>query len=188
MGRTLIRRYSHKTGLSGPRLWSIKILPINMILAIPFSTMVVILLLWFGITTPLTFLGAFYGYKKRAIEHPVRTNTIPRTIPEQIFYTKPLPGIVMGGILPFGCIFIQLFFIMNSIWSHQVRIYWVSSQFHPRFSSRFHFTFRSTICLDLFSWSHWFWSLHVRKPQFYFVISIWLPKIIDGGGEGKNHK
>ena len=97
-------------------------LPINMILAIPFSTMVVILLLWFGITTPLTFLGAFYGYKKRAIEHPVRTNTIPRTIPEQIFYTKPLPGIVMGGILPFGCIFIQLFFIMNSIWSHQVRI------------------------------------------------------------------
>ena len=84
--------------------------------------MVVILLLWFGITTPLTFLGAFYGYKKRAIEHPVRTNTIPRTIPEQIFYTKPLPGIVMGGILPFGCIFIQLFFIMNSIWSHQVRL------------------------------------------------------------------
>ena len=26
----------------------------------------------------------------------------------------------MGGILPFGCIFIQLFFILNSIWSHQV--------------------------------------------------------------------
>ena len=136
-----------------------------MILAIPFSTMVVILLLWFGITTPLTFLGAFYGYKKRAIEHPVRTNTIPRTIPEQIFYTKPLPGIVMGGILPFGCIFIQLFFIMNSIWSHQVSIYRVSSRFHPvftlvshpfgpRFSSRFHLSFRSTTCLDLFSWSH----------------------------------
>ena len=95
--------------------------------------MVVILLLWFGITTPLTFLGAFYGYKKRAIEHPVRTNTIPRTIPEQIFYTKPLPGIVMGGILPFGCIFIQLFFIMNSIWSHQVRLkrvrIWVPKNF-----------------------------------------------------------
>lgn len=26
----------------------------------------------------------------------------------------------MGGILPFGCIFIQLFFILNSIWSHQM--------------------------------------------------------------------
>ncbi|KAJ8256079.1 hypothetical protein COCON_G00199430 [Conger conger] len=54
------------------------------------------------------------------MEHPVRTNQIPRQIPEQSFYTKPLPGIVMGGILPFGCIFIQLFFILNSIWSHQM--------------------------------------------------------------------
>uniref|UniRef100_A0A914S255 Transmembrane 9 superfamily member n=2 Tax=Ascarididae TaxID=6250 RepID=A0A914S255_PAREQ len=31
-------------------------------------------------------------------------------------YTKPIPGMLMGGILPFGCIFIQLFFILNSIW------------------------------------------------------------------------
>lgn len=52
----------------------------------------------------------------QGIEHPVRTNQIPRQVPEQSFYTKPLPGIVMGGILPFGCIFIQLFFILNSIW------------------------------------------------------------------------
>lgn len=55
-------------------------------------------------------------FRLKAIEHPVRTNQIPRQIPEQSFYTKPLPGIVMGGILPFGCIFIQLFFILNSIW------------------------------------------------------------------------
>ena len=124
--------------------------------------MVVILLLWFGITTPLTFLGAFYGYKKRAIEHPVRTNTIPRTIPEQIFYTKPLPGIVMGGILPFGCIFIQLFFIMNSIWSHQVRLKRVnlkdlgSQKFREIFGlGVFEWRiFRSTTCLDLFSSFH----------------------------------
>lgn len=55
-------------------------------------------------------------FRLKAIEHPVRTNQIPRQIPEQSFYTKPLPGIIMGGILPFGCIFIQLFFILNSIW------------------------------------------------------------------------
>jgi len=46
----------------------------------------------------------------------VRTNQIPRQIPQQSFFTKPVPGIIMGGILPFGCIFIQLFFILNSIW------------------------------------------------------------------------
>ncbi|GCC38407.1 transmembrane 9 superfamily member 2-like [Chiloscyllium punctatum] len=88
--------------------------------AIPFGTLVAILAMWFGISVPLTFVGAYFGFKKRPIDHPVRTNQIPRQIPEQSFFTKPLPGIVMGGILPFGCIFIQLFFILNSIWSHQM--------------------------------------------------------------------
>ncbi|XP_029020387.1 transmembrane 9 superfamily member 2 isoform X2 [Betta splendens] len=88
--------------------------------AIPFGTLVAILALWFGISVPLTFVGAYFGFKKPAIEQPVRTNQIPRQIPEQSFFTKPIPGIVMGGILPFGCIFIQLFFILNSIWSHQM--------------------------------------------------------------------
>lgn len=88
--------------------------------AMPFGTLVAILALWFCISVPLTFIGAYFGFKKAGIEHPVRTNQIPRQIPEQSFYTKPLPGIVMGGILPFGCIFIQLFFILNSIWSHQM--------------------------------------------------------------------
>ncbi|XP_063288071.1 transmembrane 9 superfamily member 2-like [Pelobates fuscus] len=88
--------------------------------AIPFGTLVAILAMWFGISVPLTFLGAYFGFKQRAIEHPVRTNQIPRQIPQQSFFTKSFPGIIMGGILPFGCIFIQLFFILNSIWSHQM--------------------------------------------------------------------
>nr|XP_004225567.1 LOW QUALITY PROTEIN: transmembrane 9 superfamily member 2-like [Ciona intestinalis] len=88
--------------------------------AIPFSTLVAILALWFGISVPLTFIGAYFGYKRRPLEHPVRTNQIPRQIPDQVIYTKPLTCIVMGGVLPFGCIFIQLFFILNSIWSHQL--------------------------------------------------------------------
>ncbi|XP_065575897.1 transmembrane 9 superfamily member 2-like isoform X2 [Artemia franciscana] len=87
---------------------------------VPFPTLVALLALSFGISLPLTFVGAFFGFRKRGTEHPVRTNQIPRQIPEQSFYTKPLPGIIMGGILPFGCIFIQLFFILNSIWSNQM--------------------------------------------------------------------
>nr|XP_033800371.1 transmembrane 9 superfamily member 2-like [Geotrypetes seraphini] len=88
--------------------------------AIPFGTLVAILSMWFGISVPLTFIGAYFGFKQRPIEHPVRTNQIPRQIPEQSLFTKSFPGIIMGGILPFGCIFIQLFFILNSIWSHQM--------------------------------------------------------------------
>ncbi|XP_018569318.1 transmembrane 9 superfamily member 2 [Anoplophora glabripennis] len=88
--------------------------------AVPFSTLVGLLALWLLVSVPLTFVGAFFGFRKRALEHPVRTNQIPRLIPEQTVYTQPLPGIIMGGVLPFGCIFIQLFFILNSIWSSQM--------------------------------------------------------------------
>lgn len=88
--------------------------------AVPFSTLIALLALWFGISVPLTFGGAYIGFRKRPFEHPVRTNQIPRQIPDQTVYTQPIPGIIMGGILPFGCIFIQLFFILNSIWSSQI--------------------------------------------------------------------
>ncbi|KAF7997992.1 hypothetical protein HCN44_009390 [Aphidius gifuensis] len=88
--------------------------------AVPFSTLIALLALWFGVSVPLTFIGAYFGFRKRALEHPVRTNQIPRQIPEQSFYTQSIPGVVMGGVLPFGCVFIQLFFILNSLWSSQM--------------------------------------------------------------------
>ncbi|EDW13515.2 transmembrane 9 superfamily member 2 [Drosophila mojavensis] len=88
--------------------------------AVPFSTLIALLALWFGVSVPLTFVGAYFGFRKRSLEHPVRTNQIPRQIPDQSIYTQPIPGIVMGGVLPFGCIFIQLFFILSSLWSNQM--------------------------------------------------------------------
>lgn len=88
--------------------------------AVPFGILVGLLSMWLLVSVPLTFLGAFFGFRKRPLEHPVRTYQIPRLIPEQSVYTQPVPGIIMGGVLPFGCIFIQLFFIMNSIWSSQM--------------------------------------------------------------------
>ena len=81
--------------------------------AMPFFTLCGLLALWFLVSTPLVFLGSYLGFKKASIENPVRTNQIPRQIPTQYFYTQRIPGILMGGILPFGCIFIQLFFILN---------------------------------------------------------------------------
>ncbi|CAF5105640.1 unnamed protein product, partial [Rotaria sp. Silwood1] len=84
--------------------------------AIPFTTFIALLALWFCVSTPLVFFGAYRGFKNHAPQSPVRTNQIPRQIPEQTFYTKPLPGILMGGVLPFGCIFIQLFSIYMKIY------------------------------------------------------------------------
>ncbi|KAJ8750930.1 hypothetical protein K2173_016111 [Erythroxylum novogranatense] len=87
--------------------------------AVPFGTMFALVALWFGISVPLVFVGSYIGYKKPAVEDPVKTNKIPRQIPEQAWYMNPAFSILIGGILPFGAVFIELFFILTSIWLHQ---------------------------------------------------------------------
>lgn len=87
--------------------------------AVPFGTMFALVFLWFGIAVPLVFVGSYVGFKKPAIEDPVKTNKIPRQIPEQAWYMNPVFSILIGGILPFGAVFIELFFILTSIWLQQ---------------------------------------------------------------------
>ncbi|XP_065849339.1 transmembrane 9 superfamily member 8 [Euphorbia lathyris] len=87
--------------------------------AVPFGTMFALVFLWFGISVPLVFVGSYIGFKKPAIEDPVKTNKIPRQIPEQAWYMNPAFSVLIGGILPFGAVFIELFFILTSIWLNQ---------------------------------------------------------------------
>ncbi|KAK4600591.1 hypothetical protein RGQ29_010299 [Quercus rubra] len=87
--------------------------------AVPFGTMFALVFLWFGISVPLVFVGGYVGFRKPAIEDPVKTNKIPRQIPEQAWYMNPIFSILIGGILPFGAVFIELFFILTSIWLNQ---------------------------------------------------------------------
>lgn len=57
--------------------------------AVPFSTMISLLLMWFFISLPLVYLGYYFGYRKQPFQHPVRTNQIPRQVPEQHWYMNP---------------------------------------------------------------------------------------------------
>jgi len=88
--------------------------------AVKFTTMFTLLILWFGISVPLCAMGSFAGFKKDEIKNPTRYNQIPRQIPDQPFYMSSFMSVFVGGILPFGAVFIELFFIMSSIWLHQV--------------------------------------------------------------------
>ncbi|KAI8099406.1 uncharacterized protein BX664DRAFT_321174 [Halteromyces radiatus] len=88
--------------------------------AVPFGTMLAVLGLWVIIALPLNVTGSYIGFRKPRIEHPVRTNQIPRQIPDQPLYLRSIPSILMGGILPFCAIFIELYFVMNSIWFHRI--------------------------------------------------------------------
>jgi len=87
--------------------------------AVPFTTMLLLLILWFGISTPLVFLGAYLGYKADCIEYPTNTSRIPRPIPPQPWFMGAIFSLLIGGILPFGACFVELYFIMASIWTNQ---------------------------------------------------------------------
>ncbi|KAF0724609.1 hypothetical protein LEN26_014498 [Aphanomyces euteiches] len=91
--------------------------------AVPFGSMMVLVVMWFCVSVPLVFLGAFYGFRQPAVEFPVATSNIPRPIPLQPWYMTNFMTAAVGGILPFGAIFVELFFVLTSIWTD--RYYYV---------------------------------------------------------------
>ncbi|RCV22133.1 hypothetical protein SETIT_4G196200v2 [Setaria italica] len=120
------KKVAIKTALMFPGAVFLIFFTLNMLLwvekssgAVPVTTMFALVFLWLGISLPLIFIGSFLGFKKPAIDDPVRTNKIPRPIPEQPWYTNPAVSISIGGILPFGAVFIELFYILTTIWTHQ---------------------------------------------------------------------
>jgi transmembrane 9 superfamily member 2/4 len=77
------------------------------------------MLLWFGISLPLVFVGGFLGFRQEKMEKSKSVNRIPRQIPSQVWYMQPVFSILVGGVLPFGAVFIELYFILSSIWLHK---------------------------------------------------------------------
>ena len=89
--------------------------------AVPFGTMVVIFFMWAFISFPLVLFGTVIGRNwNGAPDNPCRVKTIPRPIPERAWYFTPGAISVMGGILPFGSIFIETYFVFTSIWNYKV--------------------------------------------------------------------
>ena len=50
---------------------------------------------------------------------PVRTNHIEREIPKQPWFLHPVVTGIVGGCVPFGTMFLELYFVMSSILLHQ---------------------------------------------------------------------
>jgi len=79
--------------------------------------MLLIVILWFGVSVPLVFLGSWMGYRKPLPDFPVATSNIPRPIPLQQWHMKAPFTALIGGLLPFGAIFVELYFILSSLWT-----------------------------------------------------------------------
>ncbi|KAH7926733.1 hypothetical protein BV22DRAFT_1155384 [Leucogyrophana mollusca] len=85
--------------------------------AVPFSTMLLIVVLWFGISAPLSAVGSYVGSRQGGVSHPVRVNQIPRQIPPAPKYLRPWATMLLAGILPFGAAFVELYFVMSSLFA-----------------------------------------------------------------------
>jgi transmembrane 9 superfamily protein 2/4 len=84
--------------------------------AVRFTSMFAVLCLWLLISVPLVFFGAYHGFRADKITLPVRVALLPRQVPDQPWYLQTFFCCLVGGILPFGTICVELFFILTSLW------------------------------------------------------------------------
>lgn len=94
--------------------------------AIPFTTLLAIVALWLCIQLPLVYMGSWIGFTRRpAWEHPTKTTSVPRQIPQQAWYLRGPRTVLLAGLIPFAVIFIELLFIFQSMWQDKSGYYYV---------------------------------------------------------------
>jgi transmembrane 9 superfamily protein 3 len=91
--------------------------------SIPFMVILKLFLLWVFVSIPLCVVGTLlgrHGNKGATTTFPCRVNAIPRPIPEDVpWYGKPSGLIPLAGLLCFGSIFIELYYVLTSLWNYK---------------------------------------------------------------------
>ncbi|XP_044737433.1 transmembrane 9 superfamily member 3 [Chrysoperla carnea] len=89
--------------------------------AIPFGTMVAVTCICLFVILPLTLFGSVLGRNLAGTpDYPCRVNAVPRPIPEKKWFMEPPIIVMLGGILPFASIFIEMYFIFTSFWAYKI--------------------------------------------------------------------
>eukprot|EP00587_Corethron_hystrix_P005093 CAMPEP_0113308264 /NCGR_PEP_ID=MMETSP0010_2-20120614/6768_1 /TAXON_ID=216773 ORGANISM="Corethron hystrix, Strain 308" /NCGR_SAMPLE_ID=MMETSP0010_2 /ASSEMBLY_ACC=CAM_ASM_000155 /LENGTH=488 /DNA_ID=CAMNT_0000163263 /DNA_START=176 /DNA_END=1639 /DNA_ORIENTATION=- /assembly_acc=CAM_ASM_000155 len=84
---------------------------------IPFMVILKCFAIWIFLSIPLTVVGTLLGrHSGKKTIFPCRVNSIPRSIPDAPWYGQPLFLVPLAGLLPFGSIFIELYYVMTSVW------------------------------------------------------------------------
>lgn len=89
--------------------------------AIPFGTMVAVTCICLFVILPLNLIGTVVGRNLNGQpDYPCRVNAVPRPIPEKKWFMEPAVIILLGGVLPFGSIFIEMYFVFTSFWAYKI--------------------------------------------------------------------
>ncbi|XP_059299430.1 transmembrane 9 superfamily member 1-like isoform X2 [Lycium ferocissimum] len=92
--------------------------------AIPLASIIVVFGIWAFISLPLALIGTVVGRNWSGMpNNPCRVKNIPRPIPEKKWYLRPSVISLLGGVLPFTSIFIEMYFVFSSFWTYRVYYY-----------------------------------------------------------------
>jgi len=92
-------------------------------MTVPFKTIVIIAVLFAVMCVPLHALGTILGRRAAERTFPCRVHHLKRPIPTKHWLFTPAM-IVTAGLVPFGCLFIEMYFVLSAVWSHN-KIYYV---------------------------------------------------------------
>jgi transmembrane 9 superfamily protein 2/4 len=88
--------------------------------SVPFRDIVILAAMWCCVSIPLVFIGSYVGYQQESIHYPTVTATIAKAIPPPSnFLTSPLFPMIFAGAVPFAAAYVELFFMMTSLWMDQ---------------------------------------------------------------------
>lgn len=89
--------------------------------AIPFTIMLAVTAICLFVILPLTLVGTVMGRNMGGhADYPCRVNAVPRPIPDKKWFVQPWLICLLGGVLPFGSIFIEMYFIFTSFWAYKI--------------------------------------------------------------------
>ena len=86
----------------------------------PRKTLGLLLVFFLFIALPLQLAGTVLGRNLRGNPHnPCRITAVPSSVPRAAFYATPRFIALVSGLIPFGSIFIEIFFLFASLWSYK---------------------------------------------------------------------
>lgn len=85
--------------------------------ALPFTTIIMLGLIWAVIGYPLTIVGGILGRNtSQSFDEPCRTKNISREIPHIPWYRSTISHMIIGGFLPFSAISVELYYVFSTLW------------------------------------------------------------------------
>lgn len=89
--------------------------------AVPWGGVAGVLGLWLLLAVPLSLVGTVVGRNwAGAPDAPCRVKRIPSPVPPAPWWRRPAAVVAASGLLPFGSIFIETYFVFASFWNYKV--------------------------------------------------------------------